>query len=75
MRVPIGVPGGGVWVRFRGVVGGGFLVKNKGKGKGVGRVGDWQRNRQVTAQALSKLPFSDLPFSFSPIVACCRGRV
>ena len=41
------------------------------KGKGVGRVGGWgrdrQRNRQVNAQALSKLPFSDLPFSFSPI--------
>ena len=39
----------------------------------VGRVGggvgtlDRQRDRQVNAQALSKLPFSDLPFSFSPI--------
>ena len=40
------------------------------KGKGVGKVGGWgrdrQRNRQVNAQALSKLPFSNLPFIFSP---------
>ena len=38
-----------------------FPVENKEKGKGVGRkgggVGDRQRNRQVNAQALSKLPF------------------
>ena len=37
------------------------------RGKGVGRVGggDRPRNRQVNAQALSKLPFSNLPISFS----------
>ena len=41
------------------------------KGKGVRRVGGWggdrQRNRQVSAQALSKLPFSDLPLKKCPI--------
>ena len=40
-------------------------MENKGKGKGVGRVGGWgrdrQRNRLVNAQALPKLPFSELP--------------
>ena len=49
--------GEGSGVGFRGVVGWGFScekIKNKGKGRGWG------------AQALSKLPFSDLPFSFSP---------
>ena len=60
-----------------GVVGGGFPVENEGKGEGGGECGGWgrdrQRNRQVNARALSKLPFSDLPFIFSPIVACCRG--
>ena len=53
-------------------MGGVFPVEDKGKkAKGVGMVGggwgrDRQRNRQVNAQALSKLPFSKLPFSFSP---------
>ena len=42
-----------------------FPSLNKGKGEG-GWGGDGQRNRQVTAQALSKLPLSKLPFSFSP---------
>ena len=54
----------------RGRVGGGFPVKIRERGKGVGRVGGWgkdrQENRQVNSQALSKLPFSNLPFSFSP---------
>ena len=72
MRVPIGVPGEGFGVGFRVVVGGGSLWKIKEKGKGGGEGGGWggdrQRNRQVNAQALSKLPFSDLPFSFSPIL-------
>ena len=67
MRVPIGVLGGGAWGRIRGVV---LLWKLREKGKRVGRVGWWgrdrQRNRQVNAQDLSKLPFSKLPFSFSP---------
>ena len=48
----------------------GFLWKIRGKwergGEGRGWDRDRQRNRQVNAQALSKLPFSDLPFSFSP---------
>ena len=34
----------------------------KGRGSG-GWGGDRQRNRQVNAQALPKLPFSKLPFS------------
>ena len=45
-------------------------MENKGKGEGGGEGGGWggdrQRNRQVNAQALSKLPLSNLPFSFSP---------
>ena len=52
--------GEGFGVGSGGMVGGGL------KGKGVGRVGGWgrdrQRDRQVNVQALSKLPFSNLPF-------------
>ena len=62
--------GEGFGVGFRKVVGGGLPLKNEGKGEGGGEGGGWggdrQRNRQVNAQALSKLPFSNLPFSFSP---------
>ena len=69
VRVPIGVPSGWVWGRVQGVVGGGFPVENQGKregggGGGVWGGGDMLRSRQVNAQALSKLPFSNLPFSF-----------
>ena len=35
---------------------------------------DRQRNRQVSAQALSKLPFSKLPLSFSPIKAAFLSK-
>ena len=35
-------------------------------GGGGGGGGDQQRNRQANTQALSKLPFGKLPFSFSP---------
>ena len=61
MRVPIGVPGGGggVWGRVQ--VGGGGRFSC---GKSWKR--DRHRNRQVNAQALSKLPFSKLLFSVSP---------
>ena len=49
---------------------GGFPLEKEGKGRGGGEGGGWggdrQRNRQVNAQTLSKLPFSNLPFSFSP---------
>ena len=52
--------GEGFGVRFRWVVGGGFPVENKERAKGGGEGGAWggdrQRNRQVNAQALSKLP-------------------
>ena len=64
--------GEGFGVGFRGWWGAVFPVENKGKGEGGGKGGGWggdrQRNRQVNAQALSKLPFSDLPFSFFPII-------
>ena len=47
---------------FSGVAGVVFLWKMRANGEGGGRVrgwgGDRQRNRQVNAQALSKLPFS-----------------
>ena len=39
MRVPIGVPGEGFEVGFRGVVGGCFSLENNGKGGGAGKVG------------------------------------
>ena len=39
VRVPIGVPGRGVWGRVQGVVRGGFPVENEGKGEGGGRRG------------------------------------
>ena len=59
--------GEGFGVGFRGVVGGGFPLENKGGGgEGGGWGGDRQRHWHVNAQALSKLPFSDLPFSFYP---------
>ena len=62
--------GEGFGVGFGGVVGGGSPVENKGQGEGGGGWGGWgrdrQRNRQVNAQALSKLPLSKLPFSFFP---------
>ena len=61
MRVPISVPGGGVWGGGGGVV---FLWKMKGVG-GVW-VGTGKGTGKYNAQALSKLPFSKLPFSFSP---------
>ena len=71
VRVPIGVPGGGVWGRVQ--VGGGasFPVENEGNrgrrwgGWGVG----WGPAKEPASQCatrLSKLPFSELPFSFSP---------
>ena len=41
MRVPIGVPGGGVGARVQGeVVGGGFPVESDGKGEGGGEGGE-----------------------------------
>ena len=72
--------GEGFGVGLRGVEGGAvFLWKAREKGKGVGRVGRWggdrQRNRQVNAQALSKLRFSDLPFSLPPRSDNCGWRL
>ena len=72
MRVPIGV---GV-VFFSGLLQGGGgarfssgKMRERGRGWGVcwrgGVGGDRQRNRQVNAKALSKLPLSKLPFSVS----------
>ena len=56
---------GGFGVGFRGGGGWWFSVENeRWEGGGWGR--DRQRNRQVNAQALLKLPLSNLPFSFSP---------
>ena len=83
MRVPIGVPGGGVWGWVQvGGAGGGFPVEIREKGRGGERGGgggwggDTQRNRQINAQALSKLPFSKLlPFSFSPVPGQARIRL
>ena len=56
--------GEGFGVGLRGVVGGGFPVGMREKGRG-GRVGggDRQRNRQVNAHANN---FGKLPYIFSP---------
>ena len=74
VRVPIGVPGGGVWGRVQvgGEVGGevGFLWKMSEKGEGArrvwGGVGTGKGTGKSMRMRLSKLPFSDLPFSSSP---------
>ena len=49
-------------------------MENKGKREGGGEGGGWGGDRQVNAQALSKLPFSDLPFGFSPIFELCKKK-
>ena len=56
VRVPIGVPGGGVWCRVQvGGGGGGFPVKTEGRGErggegwGVGGVG-WEPAKKPTRQ-------------------------
>ena len=51
--------------------GGGWGGHRQGMGWGQAKEwgGDRQRNRQVNAHAFVKLPFSNLPFSFSPQVA------
>ena len=64
---------------FRGMAGGGFPLESKGKGEGGGwEAGGWggdrRRNRQVNAQALLKLPFRNLRFSFSPMGASPFGH-
>ena len=57
VRVPLS-QGEGFGLGFRGVVGGGLLVeKVRERGNGGGEGGGWGRDRQVNAQALSKLPF------------------
>ena len=57
-------------------------MENKGKGGEGGEGGegggwgrDRQRNWQVNAQALSKLPFSKLPFSFSHKIPCDFSQI
>ena len=64
--------GEGFEVGFKGVVGGGggFLLKTKEKGEGFGRWGRWvggpaNGTGKSMRMRLSKLPFSDLPFSSS----------
>ena len=57
---------------FRGIGGGVVsLWEVRGKGQGVGRVGGWGGAGKGTGKSmhtcLSKLPFSNLPLSFSPI--------
>ena len=56
LRVPVGVPGGGVRGRVEGgVVGVVFLWRMRERGKGVGGWGgDRQRNQQVNAHAFVK---------------------
>ena len=68
----IGVLGGGLRGRVQVGGRGWFLVGMGEKGKGVGRVGAWGGDRhngtsKSTRTRLSKLPYSKLPLSFSPI--------
>ena len=61
--------GEGLGVGFRRVVEGGLHVEENGKGEGGGRVGGGVGTDKGTGksmQTLSKLPFSNLPLSFSP---------
>ena len=73
MRFPTGVLGGGVWGQVQEGGGGGVggSCKNEGKGEGSGEFGGMgqgpAKKPASNAQALSKLPFSKLPLSFSPI--------
>ena len=60
--------GEGFGVGFRWVGEGGFPVEKKGQGSGWGGWGwgrDQQRNWQVNARALWKLPLIKLPFTYS----------
>ena len=75
MRVPIGVPRGGVGVGLMGVVGGGFPVENiREEGRGGGGLGVGGTGKE-TGKSMRKLcrnyplGFSKLPFSFSQVRA------
>ena len=68
MRVPIGVPGGGVWGRVQVGGGGWFSCGKQGKGDtgwgghgGGGGLGTGKGTGQSMRTRLSKLPFSKLP--------------
>ena len=65
MRVPTGVPGGGVWGRVPGgVVGGGFPVE---KWKGVVRVGGGVGTGKGTSKSMRKL-CRNYPLANYPLV-------
>ena len=70
--------GEGFGVGFRWVVGGCFPVKSERRGVGVGEGAGKGTGNRINAQALSKLPFSNLPFSlvifFSLTEAPLLGR-
>ena len=57
MRVPIGVPGGGVRGRVQGGGGSGFSCEKEGegKGKGVGWGGGWGPAKELASQCASFL--------------------
>ena len=78
MRVPIGVPRGGVWGRVQGGAGGGFLVESKGKGEGVREVVGGGGTGKGTGKSMRKLcrnyPLAKPPFSFSPTEMCRKAR-
>ena len=65
------------------MVRGGFPVENEGKregGMGVGRVAVGVGTGKGTGKSMRTLPFSKLPFSFSPscpclaVLYCCKFR-
>ena len=73
MRVPIGVPGGGVWGPVQGVVGGGFPVENKGKGEGGwGGWGSEVGTGKGTGKSMRK-PCRNYPLANYPLVSPRKG--
>ena len=77
-QFPLVSLGEGFRVGFRGVAGVVLLWKMREKGKGVGRVGGGVGTAKGTGKStrmhLSKLPFSDLPFSLYPIFSRKKAR-
>ena len=62
--------GEGFGVGFRWVVGAGFFVESEGKGEeGGGGVGTSKRTGKSMRTCLSKPCFSELPCSFSRVIA------
>ena len=74
MRVPIGVPAGGVWGQVRVGGGAGFLLQTREKGGWGGWGGTGKGTSNSMRASLSKLPFGKLPYG-SPRLPHCSTMV